>query len=368
MNSILLQRTIEVRCWNVIGTIARASQRPELLPVLLRARERDRTSAEDVAEHLFFEPRSRRIVAQRLLHIAARYGLLAESDRSFALTPAGLAALDSGQVFVPEHGSWTIWASNDPLLGYPVLRVDPWREPTAMDDLRGADGKRAIREFVQIPRTLRESIGTAATPPGGGGPPLRIDELDDQGEEVDPGAALQLVWNVSEGKLRLEGTLRDARLDAVVNAPQLASDAVWRALLESAGLWSFWDPDRGLLVSFDEAEEREREPLRRDLEIRTPAIADLGQFDSLTIHDVPLYPRTESDATRWAAWRLQARLRDYATAERFAQWTKEATAPLAGYRPLLPTRTGLAREAWAGRGERPSPVTWHLVAADDWSL
>jgi hypothetical protein len=359
MNNIILQRPIAVRCWNVLGMIAKSSKRPELMPVLLRARERSQTSAEDVAEHLFFEQRSRRVVAERLLRIAARYGLLAENERWFTLTETGVA----------EHGSWTIWASNDPLLDYPVLRVDPWSEPTAFDELRGKDKANDEREFVDVPRTLCESVGRVAAPPGGGGALLRIDELADKGEEVDPDAVLRLVWNVGEGKMRLEGTLRGARLNTVVDAPSIASEAVWQQLLELEGLWSRWDRTRSaLLVGFDETEDRERESLLRDLAIVTPTLANLGKFDTVTIQNVPLHARTANDAGHWVAWRLQARLRDYATTERFDQWTREATAPFAEYRPSVPSRTDLAHDAWTRRGERPSPVAWHLIAAEDWSL
>jgi hypothetical protein len=76
MKNIVLQRRIAVRCWNVLGMVAKASKRPELMPVLIRARERHQTSAEDIAEHLFFEQRARRVVAERLLRIAASYGLI----------------------------------------------------------------------------------------------------------------------------------------------------------------------------------------------------------------------------------------------------------------------------------------------------
>lgn len=102
--------------------------------------------------------------------------------------------------------------------------------------------------------------------------------------------------------------------------------------------------------------------------IVTPSIGDVGEFDEVTIQDVPLAARTPTDAGRWAAWRLQTRLRDYATSERFAAWAKEATTPFASYRISVPTRAELARVVWARRGERPSPIAWHLTAAEDWSL
>lgn len=369
MKNMTLRRPVAVRCWNVLGMVAKSSKRPELMPVLLRARERSQTSADDVAEHLFFEQRSRRVVAERLLRIAESYGLLAQNERRYTLTEAGVAALDSEQVFVPERGAWTIWASNDPLLDYPVLRVDPWSEPTAFDELRGKDKEGHEREFVDVPRTLRESVGRVGAPPGGGGALLRIDELADKGEAAQPDSTLHLVWNVAEQKMRLEGALRGARVSTVLDAPSLSPESVWQRLLESEGLWSRWDRTRAaLLVSFDETNDRERESLLRDLAIRTPALADLGKFDAVTIQDVPLHARTANDAGSWAVWRLQARLRDYATSERFDAWTKEATAPFTSYRLSVPSRADLAGYAWACRGERPSPVAWHLIAAEDWSL
>jgi hypothetical protein len=239
MKNIVLQRKIAVRCWNVLGTVARASKRPELMPVLLRARERSQTTAEDVAEHLFFEQRSRRVVAERMLRIAAAYGLLAENERRFSLTGAGLAALTSQQVFVPERGSWTIWASNDPLLGFPVLRVDRWSEPTAFDELRG-NNKEVEREFVTVPRTLRGAVGRVASLPSADGGHLRIDELDDKAETVEAEDDVKVVWNVGESKLRLDGSLRGARVNTVLDAPNITPEDAWQQLLESANLWPRW--------------------------------------------------------------------------------------------------------------------------------
>jgi hypothetical protein len=370
MRNIVLQRRIAVRCWNVLGMVAKSSKRPELMPVLLRARERNQTSAEDVAEHLFFEQRSRRVVAERLLRIAASYGLLAQNERWFMLTDAGVAALNSEQIFVPERGSWTIWASNDPLFDYPVLRVDPWNEPTALDDVqRGRNKDGDAREFVDVPRTLREAVGRVAAPPCGGGGLLRVDEVADKAEEVEPGDDLKVVWNVGERKMRLEGSLRGARLDTVLDAPGITREDVWQQLLEAEGLWSSWDRTRSALrVGFEETNDRERESLLRDLAITAPTLSDLGKFDALAIQDVPLHARTANDAGHWAAWRLQSRLRDYATRERFDAWTKEATEPFATYRISVPSRADLAKDAWARRGDRPSPIAWHLAAAEDWSL
>ena len=169
-NNIILERSVPVRCWHVLGKVAKTRKRPELMPVLLRARETGGTDARDLAEHLLFEPRSRRVVAERLLHITHTYGLVKKKEHEpgawsirgskdpfpltflpfpsalgrspspyegihgkeerngvFALTEAGETAIDTGEVLVPEYGTWSILESEDPLLPFRILRIDPWR-------------------------------------------------------------------------------------------------------------------------------------------------------------------------------------------------------------------------------------------------
>lgn len=370
MKNIVLRRRIAVRCWNVIGTVAEAKKRPEIMPILLRARERNRTSADDVAEHLFFEHKSRRVVAERMLRIALNYGLLQQDEQWFALTDAGFAALSSEQIFIPERGSWTIWECEDPLLGYPILRVDRWREPTALDDVQQGKRKEAdARKFVKVPRTLREVTGRIASPSCGTGSFLRIDEFDDKAEVVDSRNDLRIVWNVGERKLRLEGSLNGVSVSTVLEAPDFTSEDAWLQLLEAEGLSPQWDRSRrALLVGFDQTNERERESLRRDLAIETPEFSDFGKFDALTIRDVSIHANTARDAGLWADWRLRARLCDYATRDRFDAWIKEATDPFANFRISIPSRADLAKHAWTQRNDRPTPMAWYLGAAEDWSL
>ncbi len=369
MKSINLQRTVEVRCWRVIGQVAKAAKRPELMPVLLRAQERGETDADDVAGHLLFESGSRRVVAQRLLQIAALYGLLEQRDRRYRLTESGQAALATKQVFVPEHGTWTVWASDDPLLATPILRVEPWVEPTAYDEVWGKERENAReRPFEELPRWVRDAVGVVAVPLVGGAP-LRIDQLEAEGEAAEPEATLRAVWDVSGARLRVDGTLGGARVNVVIDAPKIRPDTLWMQLLHAEGLWSQWDSSsHALRVGFEEATASERESLIRVVAFKRPKIAALGTFDATTVEGIALRARSAHDATRWAEWRLRARVRDYATAERFRAWTAEAVAPFSEFHPPTPTRQALADAAWRVRTDRPTPSAWHLVAAEDWRL
>jgi len=368
MKNINLQRTIDVRCWRVIGQVAKAAKRAELIPVLLRARERGATDAGDVAEHLLFESGARRVVAQRLLQIAELYGLLEQTDRRYGLTESGHTALATKQVFVPEHGTWTIWASEDPLLATPILRVEPWAEPTAYDEVWGKE-RDIERPFEKLPRWIRDAVGVVSVPLVVGGTPLRIDHLEDEGEVAEPEGMLRAAWDVSGARLRVDGTLDGAPVNTAIDAPAVGADAVWMQLLQSEGLSPQWDPTvRALRVGFEEAASGERESMVRGVAFGRPNIAGLRVFDNTTVDGVALRARSATDASRWAEWRLRARVRDYATAERFSAWTAEAVAPFSEFHPSTPTRQALADAAWRARTDRPTPSAWHLVAAEDWRL
>lgn len=367
--AIRLTREIRVRSWRVIGQVAKAAKRNELLPVLLRARERGQTDAGDVAEHLLFEPSSRRVIAQRLLQIAERFGLLEQADRQYRLSESGTTALETKQIFIPEQGTWTVWASDDPLLEATILRVEPWQESTAFDEVWGNERDKAReRRFEKLPRWVRDAVGVIATPLAGGAP-LRIDQLEAEGEVAEAETTLRATWDVKGARLRIEGTLGGARVNAVVQAPEIGADTVWRQLMQAEGLWSQWDNSvAALRVGFDETIAGERESLLRGVSFTRPDIESLGIFDATTVEGIALRARSAQDATRWAEWRLRERVRDFATTANFGIWTADAVKPFAEFDPPTPTRQELAETAWRDRIDRPAPSTWHLVAAEDWRL
>ena len=365
MNSyIILERSVPVKCWRVIGQVAKAEKRPELIPVLLRARETGGTDARDLAGHLLFEPQSRRVVGERLLHIAHDYGLIETegSNRLFALTEAGETAIDTEEVLVPERGTWSIWTSDDPLLPR-ILRIEPWKEPSARKEIFD---KVSARRQVPLPDWLRDVAGTPIKP-AAQGTAVRIDELEGEAEAVD--GRLRLRWNVGEGRLQLTGTLEGTKIETELEPPSISLNQIWRTLLKEEVLLDRWDVDREILhVTFDETNETERQAMSRDLEFDSPIIPGYWKFEPVTVREVPITPAIEADAQLWAKWRLRARIRDYATSERYATWRAEAAEPFDQYDVELPTRSELFDEFWNPTANRPEPEAWRLAAAEDWNL
>ncbi|MCK7565280.1 hypothetical protein [Marinobacter xestospongiae] len=370
-HKLIFRRTLNVQCWRVSGQVAIAKKRSDLLPVLLRVQEVEQTDPKDIADHLFFERDSRRVVAERLLKVAHNYGLLKkENDGAYSLSEEGKRAIAKERVYVPQEGTWTIWASDDSMLEYPILHVVAWEEPSAFDEVWGKDKKEnSNRAFKTLPPWVTKGVGRVFDAMGKAAESSRIDKMHSIAESVPDQASLELKWDVGTGDLRLRGDLAGQSVDSVLKAPDIEPDQVWKSLLKQAALWSRWDGDRkALKVTFSESEISERERLTRDLTFKNPMIPGVGQFKDIDVQNIPLFPLLAGDAEKWADWRLKARINDYATNPRYQQWVKEAAEPFSEFSPALRERAELAEVAWADRGNRPTAYCWHLVASEDWGL
>ena len=370
MSDIILRRPIAISSWRIVGQIAKASKRADVLSILLRVQEQGESNAKDIATHLFFEARSRKAVAERMLRIAVAYRLLEQgkSKGEYKLTYEGHKAIEDEQVFVPEEGTWTIWASGDPLLGSRVLKVEPWQEPSAYDEVWG-NKRDKKRDFESLPEWLREVEGQVQLPCAHGGESLRIDKIETKAEAFKDDSTLMIEWAVGARRLQVSGNVARSGVQVDLDPPMNSYAEVWRELLQKQGLWKSWDAEKkALFVGFESTDETERESMTRTLRIDRPSLAGLGTFDTLSVSDVGIAPRTQRDAEDWARWRLESRVRDYATQRRMEEWTQAARKPFVDYEISLPTRSMLARDAWKAREERPAPKTWHFVAAEDWRL
>ena len=364
---MVLTRSVAVQGWRVIGQVAKAERREELAPILERAHENDGTNENDLARHLFFS-HSYEIVAKRLLGIGTAYGLLIKDAGTYTLTGDGERAVETEEVFVPEHGAWTVWASDDPLLSSPILDIEPWEEESsALDEVR-KKRENGERKFEPLPSWILEPRGVEISPPATQDR-MRIDHLENEAEATTADAFLTLIWNVHERRLRLHGKLNGREIDSELRSPTKTTEHVWDVLLEGEELLKDWKPNiPALAVPFRETSERERTTMRRDLAFEKPSVLEHGSFDSLTVPGVPITARSRDDARAWSDWRLKERIRDYATSERYDEWRKEAAAPFAEQYLELPARAELTAAEWGSVVGRPTPRAWHLIAVEDWRL
>ena len=384
--SIVLKRSVDVQCWHVQGDVGFPKKREELMAVLLRVQENPLTDAGDIAEHLLFERLAREQVAMRLLAIAEDYGLLERSRSGLQLTSAGMEAIECEEVFVPQRGNWELWVSDDPMMESAILHIAPFSEPSAYDEVRGRDKDKAgKRDFADIPGFVLDAVKQSVRPLVGKSR-IRLESLEGKGESVaymnSPDqkgwwaeGGLGLEWAVNDGGLRVRGSLGGNKVDAEMSVPEVSYDDVWQELLGQVGLLAQWDISANALrVDFSETTEDERESCLRALSIRRPFLEGLGEFEDVLVRDVALRASSSDEAAIWADHRLKSRIRDYATEKRFSAWTEEAINPFREFEGmrLLAARDDMADQAWrevrSSDGRRPSPFTWHLVAAEDWGL
>lgn len=366
--AITLSRGIVVTPWHIQAKVALAAQR-EWEPAVLRMIADERAvTADRVAEHLLA---GRTSVAKRLLRICETLGLAQEGARgAFALTEDGERAAQTGEILVPEDGTWTLWHSSDRMLPSAVVALEPFADSATRDDVVRSKRNEPMPTFVLLSEPIRGLRGQTVTILYGEHRRVRFDELRPKGEKAsDAHSSLVLELELTERQAtaRVRGTLNRSPIDLGLPQTGPTYEEAWTALLTSAGMVDRWDQPAGVLrVSFEETSVDERKTFARNLTVRQPTIGAWGTFDDTVIKGVRLAPATPADAEAWATWRLRQAVQSTATRERFADWSRTAAEPFGALAPSTPDRATLAALT---RGEdRPTPTYWRLQAAEDWNL
>ncbi|MHA7629639.1 hypothetical protein [Corallococcus sp. M7] len=374
---IVLERTVAVRCFHVVGEVGFAQRRDELRAVTQLAASRSgQLSARALCEHLLGgRPDA---VGLRLLAVCEQMGLIAWDVRprggeSLArLTEAGRRVADGGDVFVPERGSWTLWVAEDPLipLGVSLLRIEPFQEPTAFDELVRKDAPRDKRATVQLPEWVQKVCKTQGQPGWGDGRAVAMLDIEANGEPVlESKARVELSLCASPHQatsLRLKGNVagRSTELE-LPHAPVPGFEEVWRYCLGSRA--HDWD-GQTLAVRFDHLEETDLSTFKSHIAFDGWKHPQHGAFGRVQVPHVPIRPATDIDASRWANWLLDHRVQSYVTKDDFARRCAEMQETFAGYRLQLMTQEQLAVSLLGSSGGRPGRKYWHLQAPLDWSL
>lgn len=383
--TIDLRRLVVARAWCFHGEVGVPQSRPWAVAIAKLATSLGRPlQAGDVSQHLL---NGRIPMARGLIKQCCAWGLLeAFGEEGWTLTDLGRQAAATNQVFIPETGTWILWATEDEVVRsrFPLLLLERWIDPDAFEDTRRSG---AVRNFSPAPQWLNELAGKRVSfPLGHQNKEVHIFKVSEQMEERwddHLSVHLHLECSPAVSNLYLAGnvTLRQAGGDKkqgpkyekreVRSAPwpvSLPYSECWSDLMESNGLKQVWDDSRNSLrVPFPE-DDHERSQRRGAKQFNYPAIPNLGQFDATQIKDIPLYPATKRDAQQWVEWSLLNKIDTYATNSRFTRWLMDATAPFLDWQPDSPTRSQLADRARGTDGSAPSRRFWNLQAPCDWNL
>jgi hypothetical protein len=285
------------------------------------------------------------------------------------LSPRGDDAADTDEAPVPEQGVFDLWVVSHPLLGRRALHAD--RITSKLD------GRfELISPFTMAPERRRVFSSVVSPKDRFEVRALLPNDTAPVGLSRATEARCEVRWTLEFTDRREQWSLHGA-VDGHEHAarpiqpvPELAGVDLDGLLVDWAHgpLAGFgrWMPDaRRLARRFDGLSEMEQEHFVQRLTLPEVEARGRGRWKDVTLEDVPIAPATQDDATRWAAARLDRRLRakpQYRTRDAvrglFAELT-EAT-PLASMLPTLRPHDALLEQY----AEEPE-VFWSLAAPVD---
>lgn len=384
---IRLQRSIDIKSFNLEATVAVAARRPEYLAVLQLAVDLQQAlDARTVHRELFgtLPDSVGRIVLDRCVLLG-----LFERERPGApahLSESGRAALASGDILIAEEGLWRIYYLDDPLLGRRLVHALPLHDKTTAQHVRNeikARSREARSVGASLPPLIKEASGEGVTWLSlVDNRAFEIREPATRGEDGPTGPLrLHLDWSEDRaidlalrGKLSLgdrQSTAVDQRIELPGHVQSLTYNNLWIALVshasgipaEELSRWQNHTGKRFLPQAFrDLVDEAIRRTMQRDLEIPGIDFKLLGAFEPTRLTGVPVVPRGNADAQEWAAWLEWDGLSTYAIPAVLRARSTEIAARFPYHRPSL--RTPDALLAHAAKNPRDRKAQFLLAPAD----
>lgn len=370
-NELILSRKLNVETWNIQGSIAKAHKREDMMLVLQFLDEFPRSTAKEFANHLLFDGNSRRVVAERLLDLSSLYGLSNNESGSYKLTEKGQEALANKMVFIPEDGCWTLTVSNDPLLPHNVIDIKAFDEPHAISEIIGKEAKTKLdsrkHNMGSVPLWIKQCVGTELDPHLSKGK-IRIDSIENKAEKVTSNIFIKLEWNVTKDSVRI---LENNKVLNQFDGPRITENDILETALAKKGLLPQWDSKaRKLKASFGSLDSHSYRSMVTNLKCQSLDIQKYGDFADIVIEGIDLNAASLSDAKKWAEWRLDNSISNFATTNLYETWIESATAPFLEFGISLSERDSYAEQLWnrwLTTNNKPQKV-WHMIAATDWQL
>jgi hypothetical protein len=368
MESLVLSRQVKIEKYEAIMEIGRQQRREELHAVLLLAEERGgKVTAEDVSQELL-QGRPK-LVGKAIVDRCRDLGLLEESGR---LTTIGREALRTGNVFIPERGRYSIWYTEDTLIPQRLIHVEPKEESYLNDEVAMMRSRNMTGPSTEatnpLPEKLRTLEGGIYNLMGKGGGAVVIRNIDLNGLTCRLGPA-------DSAKLTLELGRAGSRLaisegfERVLTPPYLDFEEAWiSALGPLAKLWVGSRDPPALKATYDELNETELTSFSKSVPLPNPILRDYGMFNNTSVDDVPIIPRTSSDATSWARWLLKRSVDTYMDDGRYQRLVATCKSRFPDFPGIkLPPAEELAHELrteMTGDGMLPKTY-WYVQAPLD---
>jgi hypothetical protein len=262
-----------------------------------------------------------------------------------------------------------MWYTEDPLVTQKLLHLQPVGE-TFYEDVRLKNGSEEQTDStVELPDKLHSLEGQQLNLLSSESGQTIIYKIERHGLVVPTVAndKLRLTLRVEPyGKVSL--TL-DGKFKRILASPKITFSEAWRDVL--GPLASRWVERRNppaLSIEFERLTNSELSSFQKTLSLSNPKIEGLGSFEETEVEEVPIFPLTEVDASKWGNWLLENLVSNYITEQQFRALQERVKSMFPEFLELrLATLQDLINSLWRSKDrlDRLSPQYWFLQAPLD---
>jgi len=367
-----LQRIVEVETYKAVIELGRNEARDDIVSVLMLARENgNKISAELICQELLGNSNLKMGTL-----IIERCKDLELFDNENNLTELGQSSIESGDVFIPERELFKLTCTNDPLL--PQVILDLEHQPPQylnreihLERRQKKNGKENEMEEIQsLPQWILNCEGKVIDLLGNSKDTVMIKKIAEKGQKIIENQAQELkcelsIQNDGLTTLAISGRFNDQNL----SPPPLKFREVWKILL--GPLANNWDESQSppkLRVRFHDLTDREKNTFLKDVEFPNPSLPNYGNFERTTVEKVPIAPKTQEDANKWALWLLINNLTSYQFEKGYQRLVEETSQKFSKFKVTLPSQRELSkllRERLLIAAERMPHYYWFVQAPLD---
>ncbi|KXS43919.1 MAG: hypothetical protein AWU59_846 [Methanolobus sp. T82-4] len=376
---IILRRDVKTKTFRLLMDIHKSGKREDIIAILMLAAENDgQVGPEDICMHLIA---NRPVtVGERIIQRCVELGVLEKQNRqktndfmgffqgtrrlenetipqsivTATLTDEGRRAVEKKRVFLPERGLYQILYSDDPLLPSPLLDCIPDDKKSDKDENR-EEIDFSIRTSLE--NRYFKTLGKERNE-------IFVERIEQYGRQISTKKDVSLTYSLLENGnviLRLNGDL-----ETKLEPPKYSQMEIWYMLVESMGISDDWDSNTQCLRrGFEELKQKDIVNFTTGLRTNSLAIEGMGEFNDVEVKGVPIIPRTQRDAQRWAIWLLKNEINDYAKSHEYEDIVQRIRNKFPGYDINLPSQVELARMIREEAGEKLPPSYWYLKAPID---
>lgn len=351
---IILKRNVKTKSFRLLMDIRKSGKRDDIVAILMLADENGgQIRPADICIHLIDNRPT--TVGERIIRRCVELGVLEmEDEYTGFLTDDGRRAVETKTVYIPERGLYQILYSDETLLPYPLLDCVPDEKQSDQDDYK--------EEIDPVIRSSLENKNFKLL--GKERNEIFVERIELYGRQIRKSSNLNLTYSLLENGnliLRLNGDI-----DTKIEPPKFTQIEIWTMLVKSMHLDDDWDIEAQCLRrGFGELQQKDLVNFVVELRTTVLTIEGIGTFNDVQVKNVPVIPRTNDDAHKWALWLLKNEIRDYMRKQDYANCVKKILNKFPGYDLRLPSQIELAKMIREEAVDKLPSTYWYLKAPID---